>query len=144
MSRSFLRHTSLRDPDLAAATEHPQRTLSVPLSALASRLRLLRNYTMYVNDEHYCLTLIPENSQNGDLQLEVSAVNSIDSSRSRESKILVSHDVVPLEKTSPSLLTHRTLVGADNGVFNRVWVEGTWPGERARKPSIIDRLGASL
>lgn len=98
MSRSFLRHTSLRDHDLAAPTEHPQRTLSVSLSVLASRLRLRRSYTMYVNDEHYCLTLIPENSQNDDLQLEVSAVNGIDSSRSRESKILVSHDVVPLEK----------------------------------------------
>lgn len=98
MSRSSLRHTSLRDHDLAAATGHPQRTVSIPLSALASRLRLRRSCTIYVNDEYFSLPLLPEYSQDDDLQLKVSAVNGIDSSRSRESKILVSHDVVHLEK----------------------------------------------
>ena len=65
---------------------------------------------MYVNDEHYCLTLIPENSQNDDLQLEVSAVNSFESGDSKMSTMLISHDAVPLgNQIHPYSRTARSL-----------------------------------
>ena len=46
-----------------------------------------------------------------------------------------------LWKNDTFLFTHRTLVDAENGVFTGDWVGA---GERNRKPSIIDRLRASL